>query len=473
MPEGHLPVRSYLAVPVIGRSGEVIGALMFGHPETDIFSERSERLAVGIASQAAIAIDNARLYSRAQNDAEERRRLLESERAARGVAERLSTVKDEFLATLSHELRTPLSAITGWVHILKRRLPTSDPQLLRGIEVIERSTQLQVQLIDDLLDMSRISAGKLSLDLQPLAPVSFVQQAVDVIQPSAEARGVKILTTLDAVGCVLGDARRLQQVVWNLVSNAVKFTPRGGTVRVELQAEGEYARISVSDTGVGIRAELLPQLFERFRQGDSSITRQFGGLGLGLALVRNLVEMHGGSVSGHSDGEGQGATFSVRIPLMSSGDDGPLPLVRSVDSNWGALDAKTLSLQGTRVLVVEDDADTSELLKRFLEEQGVQVQWTNDALAALDLVRGFAPQVIISDIGLPNLDGYELMRRVRRLPPSEGGAVPSIALTAFARPEDRAQALEAGYSMHLTKPLVPSKVISAVARLRGDDGGDE
>lgn len=228
MPEGHLPVRSYLAVPVIGRSGEVIGALMFGHPETDIFSERSERLAVGIASQAAIAIDNARLYSRAQNDAEERRRLLESERAARGVAERLSTVKDEFLATLSHELRTPLSAITGWVHILKRRLPTSDPQLLRGIEVIERSTQLQVQLIDDLLDMSRISAGKLSLDLQPLAPVSFVQQAVDVIQPSAEARGVKILTTLDAVGCVLGDARRLQQVVWNLVSNAVKFTPRGG-----------------------------------------------------------------------------------------------------------------------------------------------------------------------------------------------------------------------------------------------------
>ncbi|WKB56108.1 hybrid sensor histidine kinase/response regulator [Eleftheria terrae] len=472
MRPGHPPLRSCLAVPVIGRLGELIGALFFGHPETAIFSERSERLALGVASQAAIAIDNARLYARAQREAEERSHLLDSERAARAAAERLSTVKDEFLATLSHELRTPLSAITGWSHILKRKLQASDPQLLRGIEVIERSTQLQVQLIEDLLDMSRITAGKLPLDMQPVAPVSFVQSAIDVILPSADAAGVRIETFFEPVNSVLGDARRLQQVVWNLVSNAVKFTPRGGVIRVDLHSVDGHAEIRVADTGVGIPAQALPQLFERFRQGDGSITRRFGGLGLGLSLVRSLIEMHCGTVTAHSEGEGRGATFVVRVPLLSYGEDRRLvPMTASPPSDWGSLD-RAPTLHGTRILLVEDDSNTAELLIRIIEEQGARVHWAKDAEAALEAVQHFGPVVLISDIGLPGTDGYELMRRVRRLPADQGGRVPAIALTAFARDKDRERAFAAGYSAHLTKPLLPNAVLGLVARLCAETPAD-
>ncbi|HEX3141437.1 MAG TPA: ATP-binding protein [Rhizobacter sp.] len=320
MPEAHLPVRSYLAVPVVGRRGDVIGGLFSGHPQVGIFSERSERLAVGIASQAAIAIDNARLYTQAQQAADERAVLLESERAARLEAERSSVVKDEFLSTLSHELRTPLSAITGWVHILRRRLDASQPELLKGIEIIHRSAQMQVQLVEDLLDMSRISSGKLTVEMKSISLKSVVEAALEVVRPAAEAAGVVLDVALQETAPVLGDANRLQQAVWNLLSNGVKFTAKGGVIKVQLEEDGSHAHIRIQDNGMGIKPDFLPHVFDRFRQGDSSITRQFGGLGLGLAIVQSVVELHGGKVTADSAGEGQGASFCIALPL-SGGEE--------------------------------------------------------------------------------------------------------------------------------------------------------
>ncbi|WP_198320870.1 ATP-binding protein [Azohydromonas aeria] len=464
MPPGHLPVRSYLAVGVASRSGEVFGGLFFAHPEPGMFSERSERLAAGIAAQAGIAIDNARLYARAQQSARERKELLESERAARVEAEHASRVKDEFLATLSHELRTPLSAISGWVHILRRKLADAAPEVRKGVEVIRRSTQMQVQLIDDLLDMSRITSGKLVLDLQPVSPEAVVQAAVDVIAPGAADAGVTLTLALEGTGPVTGDAGRLQQVVWNLLANAVKFTPRGGEVRVELSAEDGEAAIRVADTGVGIRAEFLPHLFERFRQSDGSITRQFGGLGLGLSIVHRLVEMHGGSVAAHSDGEGRGATFTVRLPLR-----GTTLLPRRPGAAGHAPEMTPEQLQHRlarrRVLVVDDDADAREMLRRVLEECGARVDLAESAQAALQALRAQRYDALVSDIGMPGTDGYELIRQVRRLPPEAGGSVPAAALTAFARPQDRERALAAGYALHFAKPIEPGAVLAGVAAL--------
>jgi PAS domain S-box-containing protein len=457
MPKGHLPVRSYLAVPVISRTGEVIGGLFFGHATPGVFTERSERLVVGIAGQAAIAVDNARLYAQAQQLAEERRALLESERAARSEAERASSLKDEFLATLSHELRTPLSAILGWVHILRRRVGTA-PDLIKGVDVIERSTRMQVQLIDDLLDMSRITSGKLLLEKQPVAPIAFVQAAIDVIAPSADAAGVDLTLSHEPVDTVLGDSGRLQQVVWNLLANAVKFTPRGGRVSVTVRPVHGRVAIDVADTGAGINRDFVPHLFERFRQADGSITRKFGGLGLGLSIVKHIVELHGGTVRAQSAGEGQGATFTIELPGHRS--DAPLFLNEPVAPRGDAS-----VLQGARILVVDDEANTRDLLSRLFGEHGADVTTADGAGAALEHLRGPWPDLIVSDIGMPDVDGYELMRRIRRMAPADGGRVAAIAFTAFARPEDRTRALEAGFDDHLTKPMDPMRIVATAAGL--------
>jgi signal transduction histidine kinase/PAS domain-containing protein len=454
MPPGHIPVRSYLAVPVISRSSEVLGGLFFGHPRPGVFTERSEQLAVGIAAHAAIAIDNARLYEQSQRAAEERSKLLESERAARAEAERASATKDEFLATLSHELRTPLSAITGWAEILRRKIHPDQPDLLKGVEVIARSTRMQAQLIDDLLDMSRITAGKLRLEMQPVSAVAFVQAAVDVIRPAAEAAGIELMLALDASESVYGDASRLQQVVWNLLANAVKFTPRGGSIGVRLyKKSGEVACITVEDTGAGIRRDMLEQIFDRFRQVDGSITRKYGGLGLGLSIVKSLVDLHGGKVSAFSEGEGRGARFVVELPVWASGNvereaRAPVPLGGN--------------LNGARIMIVDDEPDARDMLERILQESGAGVVCAPDAETAL---REFATRpldVIVSDIGMPGMDGYELMRRIRRNGARE---MPAIALTAFARPEDRERALQAGFDEHMIKPVDPYRLVERIAAL--------
>ena len=400
----------------------MIGGLFFGHPQTGRFDERSERLAVGIAAQAAVAVDNARLYAEAQRNAEERRSLLDSERAARQEAERASAIKDEFLATLSHELRTPLGAILGWAHILRRKLPASEADLHKGVDVIERSTRVQTQLIEDLLDMSRITSGKLRLDVQPVAPVTFVEAAVETIRPAADAAQVRIEAALDPVaGPVSGDPGRLQQVVWNLLANAVKFTPKGGKVQVLLQRVDSHVEIFITDTGVGIQPEVLPHVFDRFRQGDGSITRRFGGLGLGLSIVKHLVELHGGTVQASSAGQGTGSTFVVRLPVQAvhaGGEEaathpGGAPASRIIGFN-------AAELQGLKVLVVDDETDSRELLRRVLEDCGAEVVEADGAESALRAAQQQRCDVLVSDIGMPDVDGYELLRRIRQLGPQGG-----------------------------------------------------
>jgi signal transduction histidine kinase/CheY-like chemotaxis protein/PAS domain-containing protein len=464
MPKNHLPVRSYLAVPVIGRLGEVIGGLFFGHTDVGVFTERSERLAVGIASQAAIAVDNARLYTQAKQSAHERTLLLESERAARQDAEHAGLIKDAFLATLSHELRTPLSAITGWVHILKRKLGPSQPDLLKGVEIINRSAQMQVKLVDDLLDVSRINSGKFSLETKPMSPRVVIEAAVDMVRPSAEAAGIKLEVALNDTGLILGDPGRLQQAVWNLLANGVKFTPKGGTVRVELQQEPSRTLIRVLDTGVGISPEFLPRVFDRFRQADSSMTRQYGGLGLGLAIVRSVVELHGGEVIAESDGVGQGARFVIVLPPAGI-ERRDLPDLAAPVQAPHDLEDHPLGLTGISVLLVDDDSTSRELIQRVLEEAGARVSSVENGFLALEQVGWRRFDVIVSDIGMPGMDGFELIRRIRQLSADNGGATPALALTAFARTEDRDRALASGYGLHLSKPLDPGALLRAVRQL--------
>jgi PAS domain S-box-containing protein len=468
MPKGHLPVRSYLAAAVRCRSGEVLGGLFFGHSQPGVFTERSERVIAGVASQAGIALDNARLYETAQKAAEERKTLLDSERAARSAAERLSDLKDEFLATLSHELRTPLNSILGWTQVL-RTVPGKEADVLKGLEVIERNARMQTKLIDDLLDMSRISSGKLRLDIQPLHPATFVEAAVETVRPGAAAKGIRLDVLLDpSAGPISGDPARLQQVVWNLLSNAIKFTPKNGKVQVLLQRVSSHVEITVADTGAGIRPELIPQLFERFRQGDASTTRQHGGLGLGLSIVKQLVELHGGSVRVSSAGDGQGTTAIVQLPLtvVRADIDGDH---REHPGTPGPLAPRVLAqeLAGLKVLVVDDHADARELICRVLEDSAATVTAAASAVEAVALVESARPDVLVSDIGMPDIDGYELLRRVRALGPQRGGHVAAIALTAFARSEDRTRALRAGFQVHVSKPVDAAELIATVASVAG------
>ena len=468
MPPGHLPVRSYLAVPVRSGSGEVIGGLFFGHPQPGVFTARSERLVLGVAGHAGVALDNARLYEQARQSAAERNALLESERAARAQAERMSEAKDAFLATLSHELRTPLNAILGWAQVL-RTSGRSPEDVRRGLETIERNARAQTQLIEDLLDMSRITSGKLRLEKQLVHPCSFVEAAIETVLPAAAAKGVIVERLLDpAAGPVVGDPARLQQVVWNVLANAIKFTPRGGSVRVVLARVAASVEVCVSDTGIGIQRDLMPHLFERFHQGDTSTTRKYGGLGLGLSLVKSLVELHGGSVRVNSPGENQGTTAVVTLPLAEPDDAfaarGPEP--------WseGLTATRRDELLGVRVLVVDDDADARDLVARVLGDAGAVTLTAASAAEAIDLVKAERPDVLVSDIGMPDTDGYELLRRVRGLGPDRGGRVPAVALTAFARTEDRTRALRAGFLVHVSKPVDASELVATVASIaRRDD----
>jgi PAS domain S-box-containing protein len=393
---------------------------------------------------------------------EEREHLLESERAARSSAERAMRIKDEFLAVLSHELRTPLSAILGWANILQNGARDAETTA-RALSVIERNARAEAQLVEDLLDVSRIASGKLRLDVQPVDPAEIAGAAVDSVRPAADAKRIRLAAVLDrSVGPVLGDPSRLQQVVWNLLTNAIKFTPKGGRVTVTLRHVDSYAEVAVTDTGQGIAPDFLPYVFERFRQADSSTTRNHAGLGLGLALVKQLVEMHGGTVRADSEGEGRGATFTVSLPIAA--------LHRANDAGDAVLDACE-SLRGVRVLVVDDEEDTRELVRRLLADCQAEVVAVASAPAALDAVEHFRPDVLLSDIGMPQQDGYQLVRALRERDAEHGGRTPAAALTAFARPEDRIRALRAGYQMHVAKPVDASELITVVASLAGRTNG--
>ena len=471
LPRGHPRVRSYLAVPVVARSGEVFGCLLFGHPEAGIFTERTERIVTGIAAQAAVAIDNARLYEAAQKAADERKVLLDNEREVRAEAERNSQMKDEFLATLSHELRTPLSAILGWSQVL-RRGARDQADLARGLQTIERNARAQAQLIEDLLDMSRITSGKVLLDMQAIPASQFINAAIETVRPAADAKQLRIVRHYASdVGKVAGDPGRLQQVIWNLLSNAIKFTPRGGEVRVAVAGSAEHALITVSDTGAGIAQEFLGHVFERFRQGDASTTRSHGGLGLGLSIVKHLVEQHGGTVQAASAGPGKGASFMLTLPLaradVAPARAGPhaAPAPVAPGANFALRDLSALS-----VLVVDDEADARDLIKRILSDCHADVTTAATASEALSALAAAPPDVLVSDLGMPGVDGFELLARVRALDQAHGGNTPAIALTAFAHSEDRRRALEAGFWAHVAKPVEPAELIATVASL-GRPGG--
>ncbi|WP_242345156.1 hybrid sensor histidine kinase/response regulator [Anaeromyxobacter terrae] len=419
----------------------------------------------GDALRAAAEAARRELAAERERARVERERLGAAERSARGEAERSDRAKDEFVATVSHELRTPLNAVLGWARLL--RLGKLDATAsARGIETIERSAQAQAQIVDDLLDVSRIVRGQLRLDVRPVELVPVIEAALDAVRPAAAARSISIAAVLvPRAGPVSGDPGRLQQVVWNLLSNAIKFTPPGGRVEIRLaRAEGEVA-ISVRDTGAGIDPTFLPHLFERFRQADSSSTRAHGGLGLGLALVRHLVEAQGGSVSAASEGPGRGATFTVRLPIS------PLRTRRAAAAAAPPAAPRELrplaGLERVRVLVVDDDPDTLDVVRQVLETAGALVTAAASVREALAALSVRPPDVLLSDLGMPGEDGYALIRKVRSLEAARGGRVPAAALTAYTQAEDRAEALLAGFQIYLAKPVEPAELTAAVARLAG------
>jgi signal transduction histidine kinase/DNA-binding response OmpR family regulator len=467
---GHQAVRSYLAVPVVSRSGEALGGLFFGHADAGSFTARHARIVEGIATQAAVAIDNARLVEALRKHGVERERLLASERAARSESDRASRLKDDFLATLSHELRTPLNAILGWAQLLRAR-PSDAKQIGDGLDTIERNARAQAQIVDDLLEMSRIVSGKLRLEVQPVDLAAITESSIRTVRPAADAKSIRLQPILDPrAGPISGDPARLEQILWNLLSNAIKFTPKFGLVQVVLARVNSHIELTVSDTGIGIQPEFLPFLFDRFRQADASTTRQHRGIGLGLSIVKSLVEMHGGTVTANSGGTGQGSTFVVKLPMT---------IVRvevAPRDQWPRAEAPHFEsravepvprLSGLRILVVDDEPDARELLKRILSDYEAHVEVAASANEALEAIASQPPDVLISDIGMPGVDGYELLRCVRRLAPEAGGSVPAIALTAFARSEDRQRALLTGYQSHIAKPVQTAELIAVIASVSG------
>ena len=394
----------------------------------------------------------------------ERELLLASERAARCEAEHANRVKDEFVATLSHELRTPLNAILGWAQLLRRGRP--DPEDVKeALEVIQSNALAQKQLIDDLLDVSRMMSGKIRLNRRALNVSHAAAEALASIRPQAEENGLRLEEAIEhEAGCVQADPERLQQILWNLLSNAVKFTPAGGQIRFAVERQGQNAVLTVSDTGIGIRPEFLPSLFERFRQADASTTRRYRGLGLGLSLVKQLVDLHGGSISASSPGENQGTTFTLTLPLII----GPVMECPATAAGGGADDGEPeTTLQGLRVLIVDDLADARELLSRLFREYSAAPIAVASAAAALEQIRKAPPDVLVSDISMPDEDGYSLISKVRALPAERLARIPAIAVTAFARPEDRNQAIRAGFQAHVSKPVDPAELIALVAGLSG------
>jgi PAS domain S-box-containing protein len=458
LPPGCGPsTRSYLAVPVLSGRGAVLGGLLLCHPSPGAFGRRAERLARGVAAHAAICLDNAQLYRRAQAELAERRLAEDRERSARTEAEHATRMRDAFLATASHELRTPLNSVLGWTQLL-RQAP-DDPEIrARAVDAIERGARAQARLIEDMLDTSCIVSGKLRLELQTVDLVPIVQAAIETIRPAAEEKAIQVERVLDPLtGPIRGDPARLNQVLWNLLWNAVKFTPRGGRIHVHLRSAGSMAEIRVSDTGQGIAAEFLPHVFERFRQADTSITRTHGGLGLGLAVVRHLVELHGGKVDALSAGEGQGATFIVQLPIPLLRD---MPFAEDPSADWSYSSNET-QLTGVKILVVDDDPDSCEMLRRVLQERGAHVETVSSSNDALRRLEEMQPDVLVSDIGMPEMDGYELIRTIR----ARGHPLPAVALTAFARSEDRIRSLRSGFQSHVPKPLEPRELTEVIASL--------
>jgi diguanylate cyclase len=416
-----------------------------------------------------ISVYDARLEARAASlvasmqIAEQRKHQYLHELEARIEAERLNQLKDEFLSTVSHELRTPLNAILGWSQLLAQKGPVSEAMLRKGLETIERNARAQVQLIDDLLDMSRILSGKVRLDLQPAWPAEFVGAVVESLRPTAMAKRIRLEAELDMdAGPVLADGGRMQQVMWNLLSNAIKFTPTGGEVAVSMRRVGEELFIAIADNGVGIRADFLPHVFDRFRQADTSTTRQHGGLGLGLSIVRQLVELHGGGVEVESAGEGLGACFTVRLPLQPALPDWNVHGARGTDA---ASAAAPVNLAGATILLLDDEPDSLEVVMEILSDTGAEVIAARDALDALRLLEEKRPQILISDIGMPGLDGFAVVRRLRALADPDLAAMPALALSGFARKEDRQRAVDSGFTDYLVKPVTPALLVDAVAAL--------
>jgi PAS domain S-box-containing protein len=448
--EKHLEVirklnpKSYMIVPLVAR-GRSLGVISFVSDETGMrYDDQSLELAEDLARRAALAIDNARLYREVR---------------------RANRAKDEFLATVSHELRTPLNAILGWSHIL-RSSNLDEAGRANAHAIIERNAKAQARLIEDILDVSRIISGKLRLDLRPVSLDSVVGSVVETMRPDADVKKIRIETKIEPVTfAVLGDASRLQQVVWNLLSNAIKFTPSGGSVEVRLDRQGASARLGVSDTGQGISRAFLPYVFDRFQQADSSSTRKHSGLGLGLAVVRHLVELHDGSIRAESDGEGRGATFTVTLPM--AGLESTESEINVEQEHQSLGDRRPTMLEGLRVVVVEDQPDTLEMLEASLAAWGAKVRGAATVGEAMRAIIEFRPHVLVSDLGLPEEDGYDLIRKVRELEPEFGGAVPAIALTAYARAEDRRHALAAGFQIHMTKPVEPMELAIGIAGLAG------
>lgn len=396
---------------------------------------------------------------------EEKKQLLENERAARSEAERANRIKDEFLATLSHELRTPLNAILGWSQlILQGTMKKEDIQ--RGLEAIERNARAQNKLIEDLLEMSSIISGKIRLDVQELDPAAIAEAAVESVAPTAEAKGIHVRKMIDAsAGPVLGDNNRLQQIIWNLLSNAVKFTPKGGTVEVIVERVASQLEITVKDSGMGIKPEFLAYVFDRFRQADSSLTRNHGGLGLGLAIVKQLAGLHGGTVRAESEGEGHGASFIVTLPLapIKDGKDRQHVLASTLPGSGNG----SIVLSGMRILVIDDERDARELIHEVLTQYEAEVITAASAGEGLAILQSQRPDVMISDIGMPEKDGYQFIREVRSLPATQGGRTPAIALSAFAHSEDRTRAMIAGYQLHLSKPVESNELIASIGNLTG------
>jgi PAS domain S-box-containing protein len=408
----------------------------------------------------------------ARKEAEQTQRfiaeLLAREQAAREAAERASRTKDEFLATISHELRTPLNAMLGWAGMLRSGKLDANTSA-KALEIIERNARSQAQLIEDILDVSRIITGRLRLKITTVNLANVIQAAIDIIRPAIDAKEINIQSVLDPrAGPVSGDSNRLQQIVWNLLSNAVKFTPRGGRVQVRLERINSHIQISVSDTGQGISPEFLPFVFDRFRQADSSFSRKHGGLGLGLAIVRHIAELHGGTVEAFSEGKDRGATFKVNLPVVAANESdhpGVVTLAPKEQAAPGAVWAEfNSSLEGLSLLVVEDEADARELLVTMLEQRGAQVRAVATASEALEAIKHAKPDLLLSDIEMPGEDGYSLIRKVRLLGGDTSG-VPAVALTAHTRVEDRNRALSSGFQSHLAKPVNPSELIAVIARL--------
>jgi PAS domain S-box-containing protein len=436
----QIRARSLLAVPLLAR-GRPLGVIGFFFSHSDRrYSRLDVALAEEVCRRAALAIDNARLYQRAE----------EANRA-----------KDEFLATVSHELRTPLSAILGWTRLLRGGGLSREKQA-RALETLDRNARVQAKLVEDLLDVSRIVAGETRLETAALELARVLDAALEALRPAAEAKEIHLRLSLDRTLVVAGDADRLQQVIWNLLSNAIKFTPPKGTIELALRRSGDEAELTVSDNGQGIGADFLPHVFERFRQADSTATRAAGGLGLGLSIVRHLVELHGGTVSARSSGEGQGATFIVRLSLRPGLEAEHIPLRRTPGTG---IPATLSSLQGVRVLVVDDKAETRELLSAILSQQKAEVLTASSASEAMEVLRTGRPHVLLADVAMPGEDGHQLLERIRSLPAQHGGRTPAVALSAFSSAAEEQRALRVGFQTYVTKPVEPAELVGVVKEL--------